>query len=271
MRTIAVDAMGGDHAPARDRAGRGPGLAGGAPRPDHPGGRRAADRRHPGRDAPRRRAPVGGARAGLRAHGREARRGAGREAGCLDRWSPPSWSPTAAPTRWSRPATPAPACWPRRAPGNGCRECAARRWPRSIPPSMRRGEKHDPFSLILDVGATLDVDAEDLVAFALMGAAYAVAHLQEPPAHAWRCSRTAPRPARARRHRRGAPPPGRAHRAQLHRQRRGRRHPARHRRRDRVLGLRRQRGAQDARGRLRDDPVAGQLRLQGEAGLARSA
>jgi phosphate acyltransferase len=41
------------------------------------------------------------------------------------------------------------------------------------PTEMRRGEKDDPFSLILDVGATLDVTSDDLVAFALMGAAYA--------------------------------------------------------------------------------------------------
>jgi glycerol-3-phosphate acyltransferase PlsX len=38
---------------------------------------------------------------------------------------------------------------------------------------MRRGEKDDPFSLMLDVGATLDVSADDLVSFALMGSAYA--------------------------------------------------------------------------------------------------
>ena len=41
------------------------------------------------------------------------------------------------------------------------------------PTEMRRGEKDDPFSLILDVGATLDVSAEDLVTFAIMGSAYA--------------------------------------------------------------------------------------------------
>lgn len=41
------------------------------------------------------------------------------------------------------------------------------------PTEMRRGEKDDPFSLILDVGATLDVSPEDLVSFAIMGAAYA--------------------------------------------------------------------------------------------------
>ena len=43
------------------------------------------------------------------------------------------------------------------------------------PTEIRRGEKDDPFSLILDIGATLEVSAEDLVGFALMGAAYAAA------------------------------------------------------------------------------------------------
>jgi glycerol-3-phosphate acyltransferase PlsX len=41
------------------------------------------------------------------------------------------------------------------------------------PTELRRGAKNDPFSLILDVGATIDASADDLVAFALMGAAYA--------------------------------------------------------------------------------------------------
>jgi glycerol-3-phosphate acyltransferase PlsX len=41
------------------------------------------------------------------------------------------------------------------------------------PTEIRRGEKDDPFSLILDVGATVEVTAEDLVTFALMGSAYA--------------------------------------------------------------------------------------------------
>ena len=44
---------------------------------------------------------------------------------------------------------------------------------RVYPTELRRGEKDDPFSLILDVGATLDVTAEDLVGFAVMGSAYA--------------------------------------------------------------------------------------------------
>src|SRR5215468_5194192 len=35
------------------------------------------------------------------------------------------------------------------------------------------GTKQDPFSLILDVGATVDATAEDLVVFAVMGSAYA--------------------------------------------------------------------------------------------------
>jgi glycerol-3-phosphate acyltransferase PlsX len=48
------------------------------------------------------------------------------------------------------------------------------------PTEVRRGEKDDPFSLILDVGATLDVSADDLVAFALMGAAYAARVSKNP-------------------------------------------------------------------------------------------
>ncbi len=41
------------------------------------------------------------------------------------------------------------------------------------PTELRRGEKDDPFSLILDVGATVEVTAADLVGFAVMGSAYA--------------------------------------------------------------------------------------------------
>lgn len=41
------------------------------------------------------------------------------------------------------------------------------------PTESRQGEKNDPFSLILDAGLTLDVDADTLVAFAIMGSAYA--------------------------------------------------------------------------------------------------
>jgi glycerol-3-phosphate acyltransferase PlsX len=41
------------------------------------------------------------------------------------------------------------------------------------PTATHRGEKNDPFSLILDVGATVDATADDLVAFAVMGSAYA--------------------------------------------------------------------------------------------------
>src|SRR6185503_4304130 len=42
-----------------------------------------------------------------------------------------------------------------------------------FPTEMRRGEKDDPFALVLDVGAGGDATAEQLVGFALMGAAYA--------------------------------------------------------------------------------------------------
>lgn len=42
-----------------------------------------------------------------------------------------------------------------------------------IPTERRRGKRDDPFTLLLDAGATLRVSSEDLVAFAMMGAAYA--------------------------------------------------------------------------------------------------
>lgn len=42
-----------------------------------------------------------------------------------------------------------------------------------LPTEQRRGEKDDPFTLLLDAGATLRVGPEDLAAFGLMGAAYA--------------------------------------------------------------------------------------------------
>lgn len=44
----------------------------------------------------------------------------------------------------------------------------------AVYPTQRpHGEKGDPFSLILDVGATVETTPEDLVAFAVMGSAYA--------------------------------------------------------------------------------------------------
>lgn len=52
----------------------------------------------------------------------------------------------------------------------GVRRCALAA---VYPTEVRRGEKEDPFSLMLDVGATLDVTADDLCTFAVMGAAYA--------------------------------------------------------------------------------------------------
>jgi phosphate acyltransferase len=50
------------------------------------------------------------------------------------------------------------------------------------PTELRRGERNDPFSLLLDVGATIDANAEDLVAFAIMGSAYAkiISHNSRP-------------------------------------------------------------------------------------------
>lgn len=41
------------------------------------------------------------------------------------------------------------------------------------PTEQRHGPRQDPFALMLDVGATLNATAEDLVGFAVMGAAYA--------------------------------------------------------------------------------------------------
>lgn len=48
------------------------------------------------------------------------------------------------------------------------------------PTEMRRGEKDDPFALILDVGARLDATPDDLVAYAIMGAAYAANVARNP-------------------------------------------------------------------------------------------
>lgn len=48
------------------------------------------------------------------------------------------------------------------------------------PTEIRRGEKDDPFALVLDVGAALDATAADLAAFALMGATYAATIARNP-------------------------------------------------------------------------------------------
>jgi glycerol-3-phosphate acyltransferase PlsX len=48
------------------------------------------------------------------------------------------------------------------------------------PTERRRGEKDDPFSLILDAGLTLEAGADDLVSFATMGAAYAALVSRNP-------------------------------------------------------------------------------------------
>jgi len=48
------------------------------------------------------------------------------------------------------------------------------------PTRRAHGQKADPFSLILDVGATVEASADDLVAFAVMGAAYAKVISQNP-------------------------------------------------------------------------------------------
>lgn len=49
-----------------------------------------------------------------------------------------------------------------------------------FPTERRRGEKNDPFSLILDAGLTLEPTADDLVAFAIMGSAYAARISRNP-------------------------------------------------------------------------------------------
>ncbi|MBI5495309.1 MAG: phosphate acyltransferase PlsX [Deltaproteobacteria bacterium] len=59
----------------------------------------------------------------------------------------------------------------------GVRRCALAA---VVPTERRRGEKQDPFSLMLDVGATLDASAQDLLAFAVMGAAYAARISRNP-------------------------------------------------------------------------------------------
>ena len=48
------------------------------------------------------------------------------------------------------------------------------------PTERRHGPKEDPFALLLDVGATLDASARDLVTFAIMGSAYAAAVSENP-------------------------------------------------------------------------------------------
>ena len=49
-----------------------------------------------------------------------------------------------------------------------------------FPTELRRGEKEDPFSLILDAGLTLEVTADELVCFAIMGAAYSARISKNP-------------------------------------------------------------------------------------------
>ena len=42
-----------------------------------------------------------------------------------------------------------------------------------FPTEIRRGQKEDPFSLILDAGLSVEVSSDDLVSFAILGSAYA--------------------------------------------------------------------------------------------------
>jgi phosphate acyltransferase len=48
------------------------------------------------------------------------------------------------------------------------------------PTELRHGPRDDPFALLLDVGATLQASARDLVTFAIMGSAYAAAVSENP-------------------------------------------------------------------------------------------
>lgn len=50
------------------------------------------------------------------------------------------------------------------------------------PTEVRRGEKSDPFMLLLDVGASMEATAEDMVRFGAMGSAYAkcISHNDQP-------------------------------------------------------------------------------------------
>lgn len=51
------------------------------------------------------------------------------------------------------------------------------------PTERRHGPQGDPFALMLDVGATLEASADDLVRFALMGSAYAQVISRNPRPH----------------------------------------------------------------------------------------
>jgi phosphate acyltransferase len=48
------------------------------------------------------------------------------------------------------------------------------------PTERRHGPRDDPFALLLDVGATLEASARDLVTFAILGSAYATAVSENP-------------------------------------------------------------------------------------------
>ena len=145
----------------------------------------------------------------------------------------------------------------RKAPGVD-RPAIAVLWPSSNPAG---------YNVLLDAGADIRADADDLLKYAVMGASYArnALGLTRPRVgllnvgteeHKGR-SRAA-RGGRA--DRRGRP----GQRLRVHRLRRGQRHAVRPRRRDRHRRLHRQRRAEDRRGHRADDPgpAAGGLRLQ---------
>ncbi len=133
----------------------------------------------------------------------------------------------------------------------------------AVYPTRRlHGEKEDPFSLILDVGATVEASADDLVAFAVMGASYAKIISRNPnPTVALLSNGTEPLKGPARvveAHRKLKEMPG---------LRFG--HSQRHRGCDCVRWLRGKCLFEDARGRAGDGDRARRIRPQIQAALAR--
>ena len=173
MHRIVVDAMGGDHAPDEIVQGAAEASLALHVGRDHPRRRRRGARPPAAAHAPRRRARPRPSRADVRRDGREAGRGARRQAGGVDRGRRRSRRARrrrrAGLGRQHRRV----ACSRARGAGRCSTASGAPRSRPCIPTELRRGEKDDPFSLILDVGATIDATAEDLVGFAVMGSAYA--------------------------------------------------------------------------------------------------
>ena len=167
---IAVDAMGGDRAPAGDRRGR---VRGGGR------ARRRDPARRPARRARRRTFPAAGRRPASRCcpRSRSSRWATSPRARSAPRRTrrssaAPKRSATAGPRRWSAPATPA-----RRWPPRSCAwaASAACTGPRSRCRSRCPGSERT--SILLDAGATVDPEPEWLVQWARLGRAYAKVRL----------------------------------------------------------------------------------------------